>query len=360
MPTSQSKTQVNARAASGDSMPKLKGNVVPGTSNSYEDNGGPTNQDYKADNDSAKLNHHAPSQSKTVVNDKGGPNQRTGGGTSKTGFKQGGEQDYAGSEDGTKSGRTNPGPEKLSKKAAYEHTEIDDTAGEQLDELADAADASDDFKQRAKVIFEAALNQKLQLEVARLEEEFSTRFEEEISDIAEKVESFLNYTSVQWLEENRLVVENGIRNKLSESFMGGLRSLFEDHYVTLPDEKYDIFESMVAKLDDMEDKLNEQIETNVVLNAEMSKYQRDAILADVSWDLSEAGKDKLAGLAEHVEFESEDIYRMKLGMLKESFAGGSEEPSGEYLEEETEILQSTDNDNSPMAIYARALSRSVR
>lgn len=156
------------------------------------------------------------------------------------------------------------------------------------------------------------------------------------------------------------MVENGIRNKLSESFMGGLRSLFEDHYVTLPDEKYDIFESMVAKLDDMEDKLNEQIETNVVLNAEMSKYQRDAILADVSWDLSEAGKDKLAGLAEHVEFESEDIYRMKLGMLKESFAGGSEEPSGEYLEEETEILQSTDNDNSPMAIYARALSRSVR
>ena len=361
MATSQSKTQVNARAAAGDPMPKLNGNVVPGTSNSYEDNGGPTNTNYKADDDSAKLNHHAPSQSKTVVNDKGGSTQRTGGGTSKTEFKQGGEQDYAGSEDGTKSGRSNPGPEKLGRQASYEHTEIDDAAGEQLDELADSANASDDFKERAKVIFEAALAQKVQLEVARLEEEFSTRFEQEIEEIAEKVEAFLNYTSEQWLEENRLVVENGIRNKLSESFMGGLRSLFEDHYVTLPDEKYDIFESMVAKLDDMEDKLNEQIETNVALNAKMSEFQRESIIADVSWDLSEVGKERLAGLAENVEFESEDSYRRKLGILKESFLGASEDTTGTYLEEETEVLQPTDaEDNSPMAIYARALKRSVR
>lgn len=360
MATSQSKTQVNARASAGEPMPKLKGNVVPGTSNSYEDNGGPTNTDYKADNDSAKLDHHAPSQSKTVVNDKGGSHQRTGGGTSKTELRQGGEQDYAGSEDGTKSGRSNPGPEKLGRQASYEHTEIDDEAGVQLDELADSADASEDFKERAKVIFEAALNQKLQLEVARLEEEFSTRFEEEISDIAEKVETFLDYTSAQWLEENKLVVENGIRNKLSESFMGGLRSLFEDHYVTLPDEKYDIFESMVAKLDDMEDKLNEQMGVNVTLNAQMGQFQREAVLADVSWDLSEVGKERLAGLAENVEFESEDSYRRKLGILKESFVEASSDASGEYLEEETEVLQQTETDNSPMAIYARALSRSVR
>ena len=120
---------------------------------------------------------------------------------------------------------------------------------------------------------------KAQLEVSRLEEEFSQRFEQEITDIAEKVEGFLNYTSQQWLEENKLVVENGIRNELSESFMQGLRSLFEDHYVTLPDEKYDIFESMVAKLDDMEDKLNEQIEANVNLSStQMSGFQRQSVL----------------------------------------------------------------------------------
>ena len=129
-----------------------------------------------------------------------------------------------------------------------------------------------------------------------MEEEFSARFEQEISEIAEKVEAFLNYTSGQWLEENKLVVENGIRNELSESFMSGLKGLFENHYVTLPDEKYDIFESMVSKLDDMEDKLNEQIDANVALSAQMSGFQRDAVLADVSWDLSEAAKEKLAGL----------------------------------------------------------------
>ncbi len=247
---------------------------------------------------------------------------------------------------------------------AYEHSEVDAVAGENLEELAGDAGASDDFKMKARVIFESALNQKLQLEVARLEEEFSTRFEEEITDIAEKVESFLNYTSAQWLEENKLVVENGIRNELSESFMTGLRSLFEDHYVTLPDEKYDIFESMVAKLDDMENKLNEQIETNIGLASQMSGFQRDSIVSDVSWDLSESAKDKLAELAESVEFESEENFRQKLGILKESFVEVAEEApahSGEYLQESADALEPTVDEGmgGAMAAYARALSRSV-
>jgi len=254
--------------------------------------------------------------------------------------------------------------QKLPKGATYEHVEADAKANSTLDELADAQGASDDFKSRAKVIFESALNQKLQIEVARLEEEFSARFEEEITDIAEKVEAFLNYTSQQWLEENKLVVENGIKNELSESFMHGLRSLFEDHYVTLPDEKYDIFESMVAKLDDMEDKLNEQIETNVALNSAMSGYSRQATLADVSWDLSEAGKEKLAELAESVEFESEDSFRNKLNILKESFVS-EEAPvaSGEYLNEEVEAPvapTAEEGMSSSMARYARALSMTVK
>ena len=234
-----------------------------------------------------------------------------------------------------------------------------------LDELGTSVDASDDFKAKAKVIFESALNQKLKLEVERLEEEFSTRFESEIATIAEKVEGFLNYTSEQWLQENKLVVENGIRNELSESFMSGLRSLFEDHYVTLPDEKYDIFESMVAKLDDMEDKLNEQIEANVALASSMSGFQRQAVLSDVSWDLSEAGKEKMAGLAESVEFESEDTFRQKLEILKESFAGGSNEEvatQGEYLEESAEALAPSAEEGmtASMAAYARALGRTIK
>jgi hypothetical protein len=255
----------------------------------------------------------------------------------------------------------------VGQKKTYEHTQIDDTAGESLSELADAQNASDDFKAKAKVIFESALNQKLQLEVARLEEEFSSRFESEVTEIAEKVEQFLNYTSNQWLEENKLVVENGIRNELSESFMGGLRSLFEDHYVTLPDEKYDIFESMVEKLDDMEDKLNEQIEANVVLASQMSGFQRQAVLSDVSWDLSETAKDKLAGLAESVEFESEENYREKLNILKESFVGGQHAlqqvaQNAQYLDESAEPLAPTilEGMDSSMAGYYAALSRTVK
>ena len=245
---------------------------------------------------------------------------------------------------------------------AEQHVEIDNAAKENLDELADAQNASDDFKMKAKVIFESALNEKLKMEVTRLEEEFSARFEQEITDIAEKVEGFLNYTSQQWLEENQLVVENGIRNELSESFMKGLKGLFEDHYVTLPDEKYDVFESMVAKLDDMENKLNEQIQQNVELSSGMSEFKRQSIVAEAAWDLSEAGKEKLARLSESVEFESEDHYRQKLSVLKESFAGEAQQAETTYLEESAEALQPTQYEgmSNSMAAYAQALTRTVK
>jgi hypothetical protein len=360
----QSRTAVNAKAAPAEAGDSISPSLVPGQSKN--DLGGPTPENERSTDNSTKLDPY-----------KGAPGSVSSSPEGKIGDEV---IPGNGKHDGTK-GRSNEGPDtsigpdvvpgeqaKPSSKTqfakAYEHAEVDETAGEALEELATDHDASDDFKARAKVIFESALNQKLQLEVQRLEEEFSQRFESEITDIAEKVEGFLNYTSQQWLEENKLVVENGIRNELSESFMQGLRGLFEDHYVTLPDEKYDIFESMVAKLDDMEDKLNEQIEANVNLSAQMSGYTRQAVLADVSWDLSEAGKDRLAGLSESVEFESEDSFRQKLEILKESFAGGQEAPaeSAEYLEESAEVLQPTMEEGMTrsMAAYTRALSRTIK
>ena len=370
MAVTQSRTQVNDKASGAEGMQKLNPSaVVPGQS--VSEIGGPTIYDYDSRNDSAKISNEGTSQSKTEVNDKAAASADTGGGTGGKTLK-GGQTTLPGgsssaSYNGTSEGR-NKGNEpmpKLKKGASYDHVEANTKANTTLDELADAQGASDDFKSRAKVIFESALNQKLQIEVQRLEEEFSSRFEQEITDIAEKVESFLNYTSQQWLEENRLVVENGIKNELSESFMSGLKSLFEDHYVTLPDEKYDIFESMVAKLDDMEDKLNEQIETNVALNSAMSGYTRQATLTDVSWDLSEAGKEKLAELAESVEFESEDSFRNKLNILKESFVTEEQgQPqSGEYLNEEVEAPvapTAEEGMTSSMARYARALSMTVK
>jgi hypothetical protein len=369
MAVTQSRSQVNAKASAAEPMQKPNpSSWVP--DQSIEDIGGPTQFDYEPTGDSAKIENEGTSQSNTEVNSKGKNAGEVGGGTGGATLK-GGKTTLPGgsssaSYDGTNSGRKgSPTPKGYDKNIAYEHQEIDSTAGESLDELSDGAGGSDDFKVKAKVIFESALNQKLQLEVQRLEEEFASRFEQEITDIAEKVEAFLNYTSAQWLEENKLVVENGIRNELSESFVQGLRSLFEDHYVTLPDEKYDIFESMVAKLDDMEDKLNEQIESNVALNQQMSGFQRQSVVADVSWDLSEAAKDKLAGLAESVEFESEENYRQKLNILKESFVtedGAPAADSGEYLQESAEALAPTAEEgiDNQMAAYAAALSRTIK
>jgi hypothetical protein len=168
------------------------------------------------------------------------------------------------------------------------------------------------------------------------------------------------------LEENKLVVENGIKNELSESFMQGLKGLFEDHYVTLPDEKYDIFESMVAKLDDMEDKLNEQIETNVKLQSGMSSFQRGALVAEAAWDLTEAGKEKLAQLSEGVEFESETVFRQKLNILKESFSENTPqetatEGSQMISEEAGEPVEPSiyDGISPSMAAYAAAIGRTI-
>ena len=379
----QTKTAVNDKASKGEgSMDSIGHDVTPGNvASPKQDQGGPTNLNYRADDNSSKLKIYTPGQSKTAVNDKAAA------GEGSMDSVKGDVLPYDANYNGSKPGRPDASTEKgsIGAEVAYgitkpgspsaavktqvdgmaaEHLEVDGQASENLSELADSKDASDDFKSKAKIIFETALNKKLQIEVQRLEEEFSARFETEVQEIAEKVEGFLNYTSQQWLEENKLVVENGIRNELSESFMQGLRGLFEDHYVTLPDEKYDIFESMVAKLDDMEDKLNEQIEVNVGLSSRMSGFQRDAILSDVSWDLSQAAKDRLSGLSESVEFESEEDYRHKLGVLKESFTGDavqSQRTSGEYLEESAEPVQPSafDSMSGPMASYARALSRTV-
>jgi len=378
----QSRTVVNDKAAKGEgSMDSIGHDVTPGNvASPKHDMGGPTNQNERPDDNSTKLNIYTPGQSKTAVNDKAKsgegsmesvpdsvlpyPSSYNGSKPGRADMSTGNEKKSLGAE--IAYGATKPGSPSAPVKnvvdgMAEQHVEIDNEAKENLDELADAQNASDDFKMKAKVIFESALNEKLKMEVTRLEEEFSTRFEQEISDIAEKVEAFLNYTSQQWLEENQLVVENGIRNELSESFMQGLRTLFEDHYVTLPDEKYDVFESMVAKLDDMENKLNEQIEQNVSLSSRMSEFQRQAIVAEAAWDLSEAGKEKLARLSESVEFESEDHYRQKLNVLKESFAGETQQ-STTYLEESAEPVPHTvyDDMSSTMASYARALTRTLK
>ena len=175
----------------------------------------------------------------------------------------------------------------------------------------------------SRIVFAFSLNSKVSEIQDKLEEEYQEKLSEARSEmktsLTERVDSYLEYVSDEWISENQLAIEHGLKTEMTESFLGGMKSLFEEHYVTIPEEKYDVLESMAYKLDDMETKLNEQIEKNVSLNKRLGESVADGILDQVSEGLAVTQKEKLASLSESVEFESEDEYREKLETLKESY-----------------------------------------
>ena len=208
-----------------------------------------------------------------------------------------------------------------------EDTEVEEYDMEDdVNALLGGEELSEEFKAKAKTIFEAAINSKVAEIRATIEEEHEAKLAEEVAEekeaLQERVDSYLEYVSDEWMEENILAIEHGLKTELTESFLSGMRSLFEDNYVTIPDDKYDVLESMVEKLDDMETKLNEQIEKNIGLNRRLSESVADGILESVSDGLAATQKEKLASLVESVEFESETEYRNKLETLKESYFPG--------------------------------------
>jgi hypothetical protein len=216
---------------------------------------------------------------------------------------------------------------------------------------------SEEFKGRAALIFESAVRAKI-LEIKEsLEVKFNTALVEEVAVIKEeltsRVDSYLEYVAEEWVDENALQIESGLKGELSESFMTGLKALFEEHYVEIPEDKYDVLENMVMRLDEMEEKLNEQIERNVQLNHRLSEAVSDTILNDVTEGLALTQKEKLASLAESVEFESESEYRGKLEALKESYFPRTPAPSkGEMLSE-----QAQDDYGNAMNAYLRAVNK---
>jgi hypothetical protein len=175
-------------------------------------------------------------------------------------------------------------------------------------------------------------------------------------ELVERVDSYLEYVADEWVTENALQIEQGLKTEMTESFLAGMRGLFEEHYVTIPEDRYDVVESMVEKLDEMETKLNEQIERNISLNKRLAESVADGILSDVAEGLTTTQKDKLASLAEGVEFESEESYKEKLMTLKESYFKASPKRS------ESEVLtESADQSVSDvMAAYMQVLSKSVQ
>ena len=351
----QSKTAVNANAKPAEPMGKLQN--TPQGLTPVEDLGGPTPENYSPTNDSAKLKTPGGTlkQVKDVVNKNAVKAEEVETEEPTISEAEGAEEkEEKMKKDDDLFGAPN---KKKMKKEDIEVEEYD--MEDDVNALLGGEELSEEFKAKAKTIFEAAINAKVAEIRATIEEEHEARIAEEIAEekeaLQERVDSYLEYVSDEWMEENQLAIEHGLKTELTESFLSGMRSLFEDNYVTIPDDKYDVLESMVEKLDDMETKLNEQIEKNIGLNKRLSESVADGILDTVSDGLASTQKEKLASLVESVEFESETEYRNKLETLKESyFPGKTSTAKTETLTEGEDVPPALATGS--MASYLKTLS----
>ena len=356
----QSKTAVNANAAPAQPMEKLSTGGTPPT---VEDLGGPTPENYSPTNDSAKLKDAAGTlkQVRDVVNKKAVKAEEVE--TSEEVIEE--EEtttDEVVAEEETTTEEVVSEEETTEEEVVAEapdYTEID--IEEDVTALVEGEELSEDFKNKAKTILEAAIKGKVTQIKENLESDYEKKLVEEVEEIKgalnERVDSYLEYVAEEWFTENQLAVEGGLKEELTESFMTGLKSLFEEHYVSIPEEKYDVLESMVEKLDDMESKLNEQIEKNVSLTKRLAESTADGIFDTVSEGLADTQKEKLASLSESVEFESESEYREKLETLKESYFpsnGKSPRAKSENLSEGVDNAAPAEISNS-MAGYLNTL-----
>ena len=391
--TTQSKTAVNANAKPAEAMPKLQTGGTPAT---YEDLGGPTPENYKVDDDSAKFKE--PGASLSQVKDVITKNAKSG---VKPGDVQPGakltnvpeeveadeseekevvaEQEVSTEEtveEETVAEEEAPSKLREKMKEAIEASDSEEVVAESQEEEAEELDVNDDinalvagedlseeFQEKAKTIFEAAINSKVAKIEEALEADHVKALTEEVTEfkneLTERVDSYLEYVASEWMQENQLAVDQGLKGELSESFMTGLKGLFEEHYVSVPEDKYDVLESMVNKLDEMEEKLNEQIDKNVNLNKRLAESTSDGILSEVSEGLAVTQKEKLASLAESVEFETENDYREKLVTLRNSYfptkqVVSNQSDSSDFITEENgQEVQATGH----MANYLSTLQR---
>jgi len=233
-----------------------------------------------------------------------------------------------------------------------------------IDALVGDADLSEEFKQKAATIFEAAITSKVKAEQERLQSEYDIKFEEEISksksELTEKVDSYLNYVVEEWMKENKLALERGIKGEIAEDFISGLKKLFEDHYIDVPDEKYDVLEDQAGKIEDLEKKLNEEIEKNVEMNKVNNSYKRQEIIDENSKDLADTAKEKFDSLVEGVEYSSEEDFAKKVETIKESYFGQKAEKSADSVDiDDVAVGGETSNEDlsNAMAAYTNAISK---
>jgi len=334
--------------------------VTPGQTGSWEDLGGPTPENYRPDDDSSKLKDPATTlaQVRDVVNAKASAAE------SMKGVKEETEEDEdlvdeedeedvvseGSHEDEDEDEEEDPKPKK-GKKSPKEEDDEDEMKEEydieeDVNALLAGEELSEEFQEKARTIFEAAIRSK----VAEIKEELQASYEEALVEeiqvikegLVDRVDAYLEYVADEWVSENALAVEHGLKTEMTESFLQGMKGLFEDHYVTIPEDRYDVLNTMVEKLDEMEGKLNEQIQRNVALNQRLAESVADVIFSEVCEGLALSQKDKLASLAENVEFDGEDNYREKLVTLRESYFpsnAGTQRNHSENLSESTESVQ---------------------
>jgi len=386
-------------------MPKLTTGIPDGQTGSWEDLGGPTPENYRSDDDSAKLKDPSSplAQVKNVVN-KGAKAADPMKSLAKEETEEDedlidGEEELEDDEEvvaeAKKKSSNNDDDEEDSDDQEGEGQEDDDSGStrkmkkdddddeedesgwkskkmkkeefnieEDVNALLAGEELSEEFQEKARTIFEAAIKSK----VAEIKEELAGAYEEALieevqlikEELTDRVDAYLEYVADEWISENALAIEQGLKTEMTESFLQGMKGLFEDHYVSIPEDRYDVIESMVDKLDEMETKLNEQIQRNVALKSRLAESVADGIFADVAEGLALSQKDKLASLAENVEFEGEENYREKLVTLRESYFPSNtstQRDDSENLSESTEIHLSQSQPNGIMEAYLQTLGR---
>ena len=389
--TKQSSTAVNSGASAGDPMPKL---TTGGTPQTWEDLGGPSPTNYKPDDNSAALKTPGSTlkQVKDVVTNRKGkkegnlPDDVTVGKKlnnvpEEEEVKLEADQEVVAEDEVTTDevvaeeesteeevvaeaeASTEEGQEVVAEEEAVEEEVID--VEEDVKALLDGEELSEEFQSKARTIFEAALRSKVsevkESMTKTFEETYEAKLVEEVDairgSITERIDSYLEYVADEWVQENQLAVESGLKAEMTESFLSGMKKLFEDHYVSIPEDKYDVLENMVEKLDDMETKLNEQIEKNITLNKRLAESVAQEIFSEVSEGLALSQKEKLASLAESVEFEGDAEYREKLETLKESYypsKGSSPQAKTETLSEGVDVAD--EYNSQSMNAYLKTLS----
>ena len=363
---------VTKGASPAEPMQKLSG-TTPGQTGSWEDLGGPTPENYRPDDDSAKLKD----PSLTLAQVKNVVNAKASAADAMKSVKEETEEDEDGEVEEEEEDE-NPKKKKVKKNMKEEsEDEYEDEDGEVEEDEEDGFDVEEDvqallageelseeFQEKARTIFEAAIRSKIVSIKEELQYSYEKALVEQIETIkeglADRLDAYLEYVADEWINENALVIEQGLKTEMTESFLQGMKNLFEDHYVSIPEEKYDVVESMVDKLDEMEEKLNEQIERNVALNRRLAESVADVIFADISEGLALSQKDKLSSLAVNVEFDGEENYREKLVTLRESYFphnAGAQRDDSETLTESTDVQSHQPQVDGRMASYLQTLGR---